>query len=758
MGLLVSLAVSAAVLYRLTPDWTEVASDTRRASGKAVVDRNGRVLRLFPDREGNFGLWYPIGQIPARVTQTVIAAEDKRFRFHPGCDPIAICRALVQNLSRAKTRSGASTITQQVVRLIKPRPRTLRSKIVETLESLKMECQLSKDHILELYLNLSPMGGNIKGWGLASRVYYEKDVAHLSVPEAAVLAAVPRSPARLSPRSARGRDSLQKEKNRVLSRMFRQGRLSAEDLTKMFRETVRFTRTDLPLEAPHLVDLVAKTTPDRHNRVSTTIDIEIQHMVEGVLRSHRNRLAKLGIRQACALVVSTDRAEVLAMVGSLGYGGRDSGYINGVLVSRGVGSTLKPFLYARALDKGLTAASEIPDTYQTYPTPRGDYLPFNADRRTYGPVTVRMALGNSLNLPAVKTLRFLGVPEFRELLARVELLGPESPSADHFGLGLAVGNMEAGLLKLVQAYTAPARGGVFRPVVYLPDQPVHETRVFSPEASYIIGDILADPTSRLLTFGNPTWLDFGYPVSVKTGTSTNYRDCWAVGYTAQHIVGLWAGNFDGSPSYGAAGATACGPILKDVFRQLYGAGTPGRVPRPGTIRDVSVCWLSGKPASPGCAHSFAELFVGEPSIDDRCVMNHSNDPHLYLGTQYASWLDKRQIIQGVGRFRLMEPGDPATETALPNQPRPTVEPSSRIRIVSPHDEDRLVLSPHQSDRIRFRAVPGFVVPYVIWLIDGVEVGRTPAPYEYFWKPHRGRHRVLAVTPEATADAVTITVE
>ncbi|MEW6350805.1 MAG: penicillin-binding protein 1C [Thermodesulfobacteriota bacterium] len=756
--LLVAGAVSVAGLYCVTSDWTEIAAGARRSSGTSVVDRNGRVLRLFPDLEGNFSLWYPIGRIPTRVTQAVIAAEDKRFRSHPGCDPIAICRALMQNLIRGRTHSGASTITQQVVRLINPRPRTFRSKIVEALESLKMEWQLSKDHILELYMNLSPMGGNIKGWGLASRVYLEKDVAHLSLPEAAALAAVPRSPARLSPRTARGRAALQEEKKRVLSRMLRLGHISGEDFSLTAGAEVRFHRTSLPLEAPHLVDMVAKTAPNEHNQVRTTIDLDMQHMLEQVLQSHRSRLARLGIRQACALVVSADRAQILAMVGSLGYGPKDSGYVNGVLMTRGVGSTLKPFLYALALDKGLTAASEIPDTFRTYPTPRGDYLPFNADRRTYGPVTVRVALGNSLNLPAVKTLRFVGVPEFREFLVRAGMLAEESPSADHYGLGLAIGNMEAGLLKVVQAYTAPARRGVFRSVVWLADQQAQETPMFSPEAAYIIGDILSDPTSRLLTFGNPDWLDFPYPVSVKTGTSTNHRDSWAMGYTAQHIVGLWAGNFDGSPGYGASASKVCGPILKAILGRIYGMGTPGRVPRPPAIREVSVCWMSGKPASPGCDHAYMELFAGRPSDTDRCVMNHSNDPHLYLGPQYASWLHNRRTVQGTGRFRLVQPGDAEAESPVSDQPRHAWEPRSGIRIVSPHDRDRLVLSSPHGDRIRFRAIPGSVVSHVIWLVDGVELARTAAPYEFFWKPNRGRHRVLAVTPDQSADAITITVE
>ncbi len=756
-------------LYVQLPDWAEVQDTRKRLASKAIVDRNGRLIRLLPDDKGTFCLWCPIERVPTRARQAVISAEDKRFYYHPGVDPLAVLRAVAQNLRRGKVHSGASTISQQVVRLVNPRPRSLRSKIVEALESMKMEWQLSKDQVLELYVNLSPMGGNIRGMGLASRTYFGKDVAHISLPEAAILAAVPRSPSRLNPGSAKGRERLPAQKDRILARMCRQGLLSADDAAKMERAPVKFRLSSMPLEAPHVVDLVSARGPDKDNRVRTTVDLDIQHLVERALHSHRSRLARLHIRQVAAVVVSVNHAETLAMVGSLAYAPGHRGFCNGVLAHRGLGSTLKPFLYALALESGLTAASEVPDTFQTYPTPHGDYLPFNADRRNYGPVTIRLALGNSLNLPAVKTLQHLGVPRFYDLLGTLDLVGPRSPDAEHFGLGLAIGNLESSLFRLVQAYTALARGGVFRPVVLTADEKAADRRVFSPEVAYIIGNILSDPNSRLLTFGNPAWQDFGFPMAIKTGTSTNHRDCWVIGYTARHIIGLWAGNFDGAPGDTASGSRTCGPILHDIACRLYGRGNPAVFARPKTIKDVSLCWLSGKRAAPTCPHVFTELFAGDPPDPATCTMIHSADEHLYLGSPYASWLDRRQLFQGVSRFRLAGPGQgpPATQGASAftgqtfqsaDSPSGSISHSSSIKIVSPNDSDRFVMSPNQPDRIRLRAVPALAVPHVMWLVDGVEAARTPSPYEFLWKPYRGRHRILAVTPDSGADAISISVE
>ena len=457
------IAVSAYVVYQRLPDYRNAIQEQQERVGSAVLDRNGRILRLFPDGKGRMGLWCHTNVFPAHLKAAVIAAEDKRFHYHPGFDPIAIARALYSNTLKNKRISGASTITQQVVRLIRPRARTYSAKIVELLASVKMESQLSKEQILELHLNLSPMGGNIRGAALAARTYFSKDVENITLAEAAVLAALPRSPSRLDPRRSAGSKLVLAEKDRILKRMAALGTISDDQLKVSLGPTVAFKNRSIPVHAPHFVDLALTTHAETSATVKTTLDLSLQQGLEQILNSHRDRLRRMGIDQVAAIVTSCRTAEVLALVGSFSYSERYQGFNNGALADRSAGSTLKPFLYALALEKGYGGSSEISDTDRVYQTPHGDYLPMNADRREYGPVNVRSALGNSLNVSAVKVVRWVGLEDFYRLLDRVEVITQSSAPPEHYGLGLAVGNVEVSLYRLVQAYLALANQGVFRP-------------------------------------------------------------------------------------------------------------------------------------------------------------------------------------------------------------------------------------------------------------------------------------------------------
>ncbi len=429
----VALAVTVGI-YHILPDYRNTISEQQAAVGTVVVDRKDRLLRVFPDAQGRSSLWRGINRFPECLKRAAIAAEDKRFYSHPGFDPAAILRALYLNIREGRTVSGASTITQQVVRLIKPRPRTYRSKVVELCAAIKMESQLSKSQILELYLNLSPMGGHIRGAGLAALRYFDKDVAHINVVEAAVLAALPRSPSRYDPRGPRGRKFLLEEKDRILHRMADLGWVNSGSLRFMLGPSVKFKLTRLPMNAPHFVDFVMGRVGASGPVVKTTLDLELQRSLAHIVRSHRNRLAGLGVEQAGVLVTSVS-GEILGMIGSMQYGSKDKGFNNAVLAVRSAGSTLKPFLYALALEKGYDSASEIPDTFRSYRTPQGDYLPLNADRRSYGPVSVRSALGNSLNISAVKVARDVGLNDFCQLLEDLDLAQKGSCSPDQLRPG-----------------------------------------------------------------------------------------------------------------------------------------------------------------------------------------------------------------------------------------------------------------------------------------------------------------------------------
>ncbi len=754
---------TAGLIYWQLPDYRNAIDKQRKKAGRCVLDRSGNLLRLLPDDKARFNIWRDIDSFPEILKKAVIAAEDKRFHYHPGFDPVALVRAFYTNIVNGRTVSGASTITQQVVRLIRPRPRTYGAKIVELFSSMKMEWQLTKDEILELDLNLSPMGGTIRGAALASRIYFGKDVTQVTVPEAAVLAALPRSPSRYSPRHAKGRAQLFAEKDRILERMADLGYISSTRFRAAVGETVRFENGDYPLEAPHLVDFVMTDNRNNTTEVRTTIDLEVQHSLEQILSSHRTRLLRKGIRQVAAIIVSIPHREVLALVGSLRYGERDFGYNNAALARRSAGSTLKPFLYALALENGSHAFSEIPDTFRRYPTPHGDYMPVNADRRSYGPVTVRSALGNSLNISAVKMARSLGVDTLYRLLCRLELVDDNSASPERYGLGIAIGNIEISLYRLVQAYASLADGGTFRHLKVVDGQEESSGRsIFSPEVAYVVTHILSDPAARLLTFGNPDYFEYGFPVALKTGTSTNYRDTWLVGYTPRHVVGIWAGNFDGRPNNGVTGSAACGSILKDIVHYLYGATNPGPFQRPQGVKDVTVCSMSGMLAGPSCPHRTQDLVItgNEPS---ECDLPHDSEYH-YLGSPYARWLHQRETRHSSGRYRLQESSTQLqTELARPiSQDMSLVErfsrTGSRIDIINPHDADRFVLSPYRQNRVLLRALPQPVVGHVVWFVDGVELTRTPPPYEYFWKPTKGQHVIHAVTPDREAARITVLVE
>ncbi len=759
------------------------------------TDRDGEMLRFVPDSKGQRHLWTEAEEIPDHLKKAFIAIEDERFYSHRGVDLKSILRALRDNIFHGKVISGASTLTQQTVRLIYPHPRTLGGKLREMSLSGELEERLSKDAILEQYLNRVPLGPGIVGVGLASRVYFDRKPSELSVAQAAVLAALPKAPSQYSP-YGRKPDRLLERKDVVLAKMASLGFITDEQYKAERQEPILFrARKGFPNHAPHVVELLRARRKHDSGIQRTTIDLALQHDVEQILTAHKGRLAVRGAHQAAVMVVRNQTMEVLTSVGSVGYSEPHGGFNNGTTARRSAGSTLKPFLYAAALERGYTASSLLEDVLRPYKTSNGFYSPDNFDRRQYGPVTMRTALGNSLNISSVKLLETIRLEEGYDLMRQLRLMPEDGREAGDYGIGLAIGNAEVTLEGLVTAYATLANGGTYRRLRYLEKDPVDEPEtIFSEQTAYIVTDILSDPSSRLITFGRA--LSFPFRVAVKTGTSTMYRDCWAVGYTPEYTIGVWVGNFEGTPTDHLSGSSGAVPIFKEILRQLYGDTPLAAFDQPKGLASVEVCGISGMRPGPKCTHKIRELFIAGTEPDEPCNFHRHEEFYHELPTTYAGWLYERDKQDAAGGFRLAGfPtnlksvfGDPAdwdgtavdaasvrvlyprvsgTETLerkMASQDEEGYQQAvaetgkSLVRITYPLPDDHFILNEAAGSTITFQSVVTTPVAFVDWFVNGMHQGRTGPPYQLSWELERGRHRIIAVTPDRRGDSIEITVE
>lgn len=746
----------------------------RFAAGGAWLDRHGKPLRLFADDQGDFFCYTPLASHSRHIIDALLTAEDRSFYSHPGFNPAAIARAAWQNVRNNRIISGASTISQQLMRILSPRQRTFAAKIDETLAAMLLECRFSKAEILEFYLNAVPMFGNVRGFHLASLLLFKKTPDLLNLAESATLAAVVQSPGRLSPFSRSGNHRLRKRRDWIIREMLRLGFCNLEQAENALKVNIPEFRSQMPFKAPHFCDLLTQKNGPPKGNIATTISLPLQNMLYENLRAHLPRLAKRGARQAGAMLVDAATMEVLAMVGSAEFGPVAGGYNNVCVSRRSGGSILKPFLYALALEKGFYPSFVIADTMQPFKTPQGEYLPYNADRRDYGPVTVRTALGNSLNIAAVKMLNLVGIRDFFSFLVDLELLQAVDQAAEFYGLGLAIGNPELRMLDIIRAYGVFANAGRLKNLSFILNEKVIEKELLSPAVAYLIYDILSDPAARLLTFGTPAFFKFKTRWALKTGTSTNYRDSWLVAFNNRYLLAIWVGNFDGSPTRNLSGAGACGPIAKNIIDYLDAGGFYGEVTVPAGINRVKVCSVSGQRPGHHCRLVGYDLMNGSENDLPWCSFHQSDNAAHELPADYARWIRDRSRSNDADPFRLTGNVQPHDSWMLPGVEKPVpavvatgqilVEDSfveaawNNIKIVSPHQGDRYILAPTAENFIHLRAIPEKPVAEIVWLINGREFIRTPPPYEAYWPMHEGQFKITAIGAGEAAAQVEIMVE
>ena len=580
-----------------------------------IYSANGVILRKITSFEGETTEFVRLKQLPSYVPFAFIAAEDKRFLSHHGIDIIATVRALITDIKAGKVVSGGSTITQQLARLcLRSRSRNIFRKFLEAAYSLKMELFLSKATILEAYLNRIYFGNRAYGISSASELYFGKKPSELSPTQASFLAVIVRNPSYFNPYIRR--EEIKRRSVNILREIRGMGIISRKEFRLALKENIRISPEQKNFKASHFVDFILKEYPQLKgaSRVWTTLNFALQRKVEALLKGELQRLKGKRISNMAAVVLSND-GEILAMVGSRGYFYPEFGQFNAAVSFRQPGSALKPFTYALALEMGIPTSLVLEDESFSEINPYGKFFPRNYDKIFHGKVPLREALACSYNIAAVKLTSIVGVENLKILLSR---LGMEfKKSTSYYGLGLTLGDGEVTLLSLTNSYRVFPNKGYFSNYSavkrIMKDGRIEEfsakkERIFPPEVSYIITDILKDNQARSPSFGDSSPLEFPFNVGVKTGTSSMHRDNWTIGFTTRNTVGVWAGNNDGSPMLGTGGVDGAAPLFRDIILTLAEGRIPPAFKVPDGIVKIKICEGDGQPYYKSCPTSRYELF------------------------------------------------------------------------------------------------------------------------------------------------------
>lgn len=756
------------------PDLSRPPSSTR------LYDRHGELLREAVGDAGARAQAVQLDEVAPAMVDATIAVEDERFFRHGGVDWVAVARATLQNLAARRVVSGASTLTMQLARLVEPHPRTVVGKLGEMMVARRIERAHDKHTILEQYLNRAPYGAGAIGVEAAAQRTFGAHARNLSLAQAALLAALPQAPSSKHPlRSATAERAARARQAKVLERLVEAGHIDAPARDAALTEPLAFLREAEPPRALHFTDMVlAARVHDGlgGGDVTTTLDATLQQKVEGLAREHGRSVQAQGAKNAAVVVLDNRRCEVIALVGSLDYWAKEGGSVNGALARRQPGSALKPFTYALAFAKGFSPASVVADVETRYGETDGSlFKPKNYDHDFHGPVMMGDALGRSLNVPAIRTAQQVGVDE---LLALLRSLGLRSLDHDgaHYGLGLTLGNGEVTPLELAQAYAALARGGracdarltVDDGQAQLHDHGDDDARPIDEATADLVTHVLKSEDLRMRAFGQRTALLVGFPVAIKTGTSTNFRDSWAAGYTPEYTVVVWVGDFAGRPMNQVAGAAGAGPLLAAVLRALHPPARPPRWPAPPAgVVDVELCAESGRLPEPHCPHRRTVRLRAQDLPTEACPWHKVLALDARNGLRAGPNCPRAHVVERT--FALLPPTYAAWQaesgTAAPARFSPLCPAdgvvADAVTVTYPRGGEVFVVEPgyqRGTQSVRLAADVDPPVERLSWIVDGAPVASVGFPYVAHWPLAEGEHRIEARAGKKRSEPVIIRVE
>jgi len=709
----------------------------RNAYSTTFYDRSNKPLRTFFSADETYARPCSLSEVSPHFLRAVVLIEDKRFYSHKGVVLSSLLRALRQNIKGQRIVSGGSTITMQLAKLVyRHQKRTIFNKISEIFSALKFEMHLSKDRILEAYIDRLPFGNMIYGVKEASRFYFGKEPSRLSLNQAIYLALIPKSPSRYNP--AHHLEALKEHWRTILEIFKQQDHITADEYQRARSEGIVFQMKQSPFLAPHFIELVkerygSKKIPEQ---VVTTLDYDVQKELEGITRAHLVRLKPYSVNSAAAVIIDNRTHQVIGFMGSPDYFDTGtSGYVNLATALRQPGSTLKPFVYGVALENGYTPAAIVPDI--VFPA-RGGFFPKNHDGREHGPLRLRVALACSYNIPAfylamkLKPLRVI-----RKLNQAGFTYIKDDPG--FYGETIALGAGEVRLLDLVAAFSAFANQGIIYSPAFVKGEPVTSQRLFTETTAFLIWDILADPSARFASFGYESSMNLPFPVAIKTGTSKGFRDRWAVGVNSQYTVGVWIGNPRGENMKDTTNVGNVTAMLRDIFLAIQTDWTTGAVKVPAGIVKQTICPLSGESVSGNCPDAVEEYFeTGN------------------LPTKVCTWHVRENGVLKVNYPELYK------EWAMKNNPKETVgiEIAKAKRISFPQQGDFFYISdaiPRQDQQITFEVMgfePGETIDYYL---DGVLYRSMVYPRFPVWQLQKGDHRLTVKINEQTIDTLSFIV-
>jgi penicillin-binding protein 1C len=724
---------------------------------QAVYDSDGHLLRLTLSSDEKYRLWVPLSEIPPTMIEATLLQEDAWFRWHGGVNPVSLLRAFCATYLSSGRRIGGSTISMQLARdRFGIDSRTLHGKIEQIARAIELERCYSKDEILEAYLNIAPYGGNIEGVAAASLVYFHEPPKQLSLAQALTLSVIPQSPSRRNPLRRSGHDALDRAKLRI-GALWASTHPSAIPSPEVAMLVHAANRSELPHRAPHMVDRVLAISGS--GRVTSTLDPALQSLLELQLHTFIERSHRLGIHNGAVILVDYRTMQVKGYVGSANYfENQIDGQVNGLLGRRSPGSALKPFIYALAIDQGLIhPRTMLKDTALRIAA----YNPENYDHDFLGPIDATSALVRSRNVPAIEVANMLRSPGLYGFLKKAGIKNLRDES--FYGLALALGGAEVSMEELAGLYAMLANGGQLRPLVFTTSQTAasgNSLKLLSPEASYSVIEMLREnprPADDFTTSQVPN----ASAIPWKTGTSFGLRDAWAMGIVGPYVLGVWIGNFDGTPNANFIGREAAGPLFFHIADALRARGglRESIVRQHLNLKRLKVCALSGQLPGPYCTRFKETLFIPGKSPITTCsihrgvqVDNHSGlracegNAGAVTTRTYEFWpSDLLKLFRSAGLERKMPPPlDTGCRRFAGNGAPPLISSPSRGIMYS--------TAPDGGTEIPFAAVTDADSRVVYWFVDDQLVGTSRSGESFMWKAHPGSFLVRAIDQQGRAVA------